>query len=90
MIGVDPEELNPGHFVDVVHPDDVGRLGLSEGSDIYTLEKEVLETQKGSALTSFTLRMRNPSGVYFNLFVQDYMFSQSDPSEDSLSDTGYH
>jgi hypothetical protein len=27
MIGVEPRELNPGHFVEVIHPDDLNRLG---------------------------------------------------------------
>ena len=28
MIGVAPEQLNPGHFVEVTHPDDLSRMGL--------------------------------------------------------------
>ena len=80
MIGVDPEQLNPGHFVEVVHPDDLSRLGLLRALT-FSLEKQVLETQKGSALASFTIRLRNPSGVYFNTLCQAYFFSSTIPQK---------
>ena len=73
MIGADPAQLNPGHFVEVVHPDDLTRLGLLRAQTFVT-EKEVLETDKGSALISFTLRLRNITGVYFNCLCQAYFF----------------
>jgi hypothetical protein len=73
MIGVEPSELNPGHFVEVTHPDDLHRLGLLR-AQTFIVEKEVLETQTGSALVSFTMRMRNPSGVYNNYICQAYFF----------------
>ena len=80
MIGVDPEQLNPGHFVEVVHPDDLSRLGLLRALT-FSLEKQVLETQKGSALASFTIRLRNPSGVYFNTLCQAYFFFSTMPQK---------
>jgi DNA-binding CsgD family transcriptional regulator len=80
MIGVEPEQLNPGHFVEVAHPDDLGRLGLLRALT-FSVEKEVLETQKGSALASFTIRLRNPSGVYFNTLCQAYFFSSTIPQK---------
>jgi DNA-binding CsgD family transcriptional regulator len=73
MIGVEPAELNPSHFVEVTHPDDLHRLGLLRALT-FTVEQEVMETQKGSALASFTIRLRNPSGVYFNTLCQAYWF----------------
>ena len=27
MIGVTPEEINPGHYIQLIHPDDEERLG---------------------------------------------------------------
>jgi hypothetical protein len=73
MIGVEPVHLNPGHFVEVVHPDDLTRLGLLR-AQTFVVEKEVLETNKGSALVSFTIRLRNTAGVYFNCLCQAYFF----------------
>ncbi len=73
MIGIAPEELNPGHYAQLVHPDDEERLGQAR-AQVYKMEKEILKAQKGSGLTSYSLRMRNTSDGYSNLLGQDYMF----------------
>jgi hypothetical protein len=73
MIGVEPRELHPGHFVEVVHPDDLNRLGFYRAQALM-IEKEILETDKGSALGSFTIRLRNPAGEYHNHIFQAYFF----------------
>jgi DNA-binding CsgD family transcriptional regulator len=73
MIGVEPAQLNPSHFVEVVHPDDLARLGLLR-AQTFVVEKEVLDTNKGSALVSFTIRLRNTASVYFNCLCQAYFF----------------
>jgi len=78
MIGVEPRELNPGHFVEVVHPDDLNRFGLLR-AQTFVVEKEVLETDKGSALVSFTIRLRNTDGVFRNHLCQAYFFYSSGP-----------
>jgi hypothetical protein len=73
MIGVEPNQLNPSHFVEVTHPDDLSRFGLLR-AQTFVVEKEVLESDKGSALVSFTLRLRNPSGEYIKHLCQAYFF----------------
>jgi hypothetical protein len=78
MIGVTPEEIDPGHYTRLVHPDDEEKLGQAR-SRVFKLEKEIFKAQTGSALTSYNLRVRNQSGNYINLFVQDYMFYSSIP-----------
>jgi len=78
MLGIEPGELNPGHFVEVTHPDDLSRLGLLR-AQTFIVEKEVLETQKGSALVSFTIRLRNPAGAYHNHLCQAYFFYSAGP-----------
>lgn len=78
MIGVEPGELNPGHFVEAVHPDDLPRMGLLRALT-FTVEKEVLETQTGSALASFTIRMRNPGGTYKSYCCQACFFYSPTP-----------
>jgi PAS domain-containing protein len=78
MIGVEPSQLNPGHFVEVTHPDDLSRLGLLR-AQTFIVEKEVLETQTGSALVSFTLRLRIPAGEYHNVLCQAYFFYSPSP-----------
>jgi hypothetical protein len=73
MIGVTAEEINPGHYTHLIHPDDEERLCQAR-SRVYKMEKEIFKAQKGSTLTSYNLRIRNAAGNYSNLFVQDYMF----------------
>ena len=73
MIGVTPEEINPGHYTQLIHPEDEERLGQARAR-VYKMEKEIFKAQKGSSLTSYNLRIRNSAGVYNNLLVQDYMF----------------
>lgn len=78
MIGVEPSQLNPGHFVEVTHPDDIHRLSLLR-AQTFVVEKEVLESNKGSALVSFTLRLRDPKGEYANYLCQAYFFYSPGP-----------
>jgi DNA-binding CsgD family transcriptional regulator len=73
MVGVTPEEINPGHYIQLVHPDDEERLGQGRAR-VFMMEKEIFQAQKGSVLASYSLRMLNPAGIYNNLFVQDYIF----------------
>jgi hypothetical protein len=78
MIGVEPGELNPGHFMEVTHPDDLHRLGLLR-AQTFVVEKEVRETQKGSALVSFSLRLRNTDGIFRNHICQAYFIYSPGP-----------
>jgi hypothetical protein len=73
MIGVKPEEIHPGHYTQLVHPDDVDILGHAR-SRVFKLEKEIFQAQAGSILSSWNVRMRNAAGGYISLLVQDYMF----------------
>jgi DNA-binding CsgD family transcriptional regulator len=80
MIGVEPSQLDPSHFVEVTHPEDLSRFGLLR-AQTFVVEKEVLETKKGSALVSFTIRIRNTEGVYFNCLCQAYFFFSQIPHD---------
>jgi hypothetical protein len=73
MIGISAEEINPGHYTQLIHHDDEERLGQARAR-VYKMERDIFQAQKGSALTSYNLRIRNSDGNYNNLFVQDYMF----------------
>jgi hypothetical protein len=73
MLGIEPCELNPGHFVEVTHPDDLSRFGLLR-AQTFIVEKEVLESGMGSAMVSFTIRVRNTDQQYRNHLCQAYFF----------------
>jgi hypothetical protein len=73
LLGITAEEINPGHYTQRIHPNDEERLGQARAR-VYKMEMEIFQAQKGSALTSYNLRIRNSAGNYNNLFVQDYLF----------------
>ena len=73
LIGVEPSELNPTHYLEVTHPDDINILEWAR-IQIFKLEQEIYNSKKGSGLLSYTLRMRNPSGEYHLYLGQDYLF----------------
>lgn len=80
MLGIEPDELNPGFFMDTIHPDDLQRLGLGRAK-MLKLAHEIYAEKSGSALMSFTLRVRHAKGNYFNLLGQAYFFHTTVPRE---------
>ncbi|MEI7526863.1 MAG: LuxR C-terminal-related transcriptional regulator [Mariniphaga sp.] len=78
IVGVTPQEINPGHYTQIVHPEDEERLGLVR-TLVYKMEKEIFQAKKGSALASYNIRFYYPEDVLINLFAQDYMFYSSVP-----------
>jgi DNA-binding CsgD family transcriptional regulator len=80
MIGVAPEQIDPGIFMEITHPDDLPRLGLVR-VEMIKLAQEIHTVKKGSALMSFTLRWRVPGGSYNNFLAQAYFFYSNIPYE---------
>jgi hypothetical protein len=73
MIGIAPEELNPGHFTQIIHPEDEDKLGWAR-TQIFKLEKEIFMDKKGSGIMAYSFKLRNPVGAYNNFLIQDYLF----------------
>jgi DNA-binding CsgD family transcriptional regulator len=73
MIGVIPEDVTPYHFFEATHPDDIQRHNLGR-SKLFGLAQGLYIAEKGVALISSNLRIRNPHGEYPNLLFQCYMY----------------
>jgi DNA-binding CsgD family transcriptional regulator len=73
MIGIEPEEVTPYHFMESAHPDDIQRLNRGR-SKIINLAQNLFIAEKGYMLMSTNYRFRNPSGGYSNILVQGYLF----------------
>lgn len=73
IFGIAPEDINPGHYAQLIHPDDEERLGQAR-SRVFKMEKELFLAQNGSVLTSYNLKLRNLSGEYMMLLSQGYLF----------------
>ena len=80
MLGIEPSELNPGFFMENIHPNDLHRLGLGRAK-MMKVAQEIYAAKAGSALMSFTLRVKNPEGTYINVLGQAYFFHSTVPRE---------
>jgi DNA-binding CsgD family transcriptional regulator len=79
MIGIEPAELNPSHFMEAMHPDDINGLSLGR-STLFRMEKDLFVAEKGTSLLSTNLKIRNPAGGYSNLLFQCYSFYSTIPN----------
>jgi len=73
MMGIDPEALNPYHFFQATHPDDISRLSLGR-AQLFKMANDLFLAEKGTALLSTNFRIRNAEGAYSKILVQLYLF----------------
>jgi DNA-binding CsgD family transcriptional regulator len=78
MLGVEPGDLNSGFFMNAVHPDDYDRLGTGKVK-LMKVTEQIHAARGGSALMSYTLRIRAADGVYRKLLGQSYFFYSTIP-----------
>jgi DNA-binding CsgD family transcriptional regulator len=73
MIGIEPDDVTPYHFMEAVHKDDIQRLNLGRAK-IIKMAQELFIARKGIGLLSTNYRFRNPSGEYNDILVQAYIY----------------
>lgn len=73
MLGIKPEELDAFRFIDATHPDDVQRH-LQGRAKLINMAKDLYMAEKGTAILSTNLRLRNPEGGYSQTLFQDYLY----------------
>ena len=78
MMGIDPVALNPYHFFEATHPDDMQRHSLSRAK-LFKMAHDFFIAEKGTGLLSTNLRIRNGEGVYTNLLLQLFIFFSTIP-----------
>jgi DNA-binding CsgD family transcriptional regulator len=78
MIGIEPDEVSPYHFMEVTHPDDLQRLNRGRAK-IIKMAQELFIVREGDALFSTNFKMHTPSGVYSNFLIQSYIYCSSIP-----------
>jgi len=78
MIGIEPTEVNPYHFMEVTHPDDLQRLNRGRAK-IIKMAQELFIAQDGDALFSTNFKMRSPAGDYSNILIQSYIYCSAIP-----------
>jgi len=78
MIGIAPEELSPYHFFEATHPEDMHRHSLARAK-LFKLAHDFYQAEKGSAVLSTNLRIRNPLGGFTDMVFQLYIFYSTLP-----------
>lgn len=78
FFGINPEKLDPFHFIDCTHPDDLQRHYLGRAKMV-NMAKELYISEKGFSLLSSNLRLRNPAGEYSQVLFQEYLYFVSMP-----------
>jgi len=73
MIGIEPADLNPYHFIEATHPDDILRHNLGRAKNV-NIAKDLFIAKGGHAILSSNIRMRNAEGIYNNLLYQCFLF----------------
>ena len=80
ILGIEPEKVDPGFFMNTIHPDDLQRLVLGRAK-MYNVAQEIYAAKAGNALMSFTLRVKSPKGGYNHILGQAYFFHSTIPRE---------
>jgi DNA-binding CsgD family transcriptional regulator len=73
MIGIEPADLNPYHFIEATHPDDILRHNLGRAKNV-NIAKDLFIAKGGHAILSSNVRMRNAEGIYNDLLFQCLLF----------------
>ncbi len=78
MLGIAPEELTPYHFFEATHPDDMFRHTLGRAK-MFKIAHDLFKAEKGDALLSTNIRLRNPEGKYSDTLLQLYFYYSTIP-----------
>jgi DNA-binding CsgD family transcriptional regulator len=80
LLGINPDDLNPFHFKEATHPDDLKRneLGVAK---LFKSAHEIFVEKQGELLISTNFRFRNITGNYVNQLVQCYLFYSPLPND---------
>jgi len=73
MIGIEPTEVSPYHFMEATHPDELQRLNLGRVKTI-KLAQDLFIAGDGNTVFSTNFRMRTPCGKYSNFLIQGYLY----------------
>jgi DNA-binding CsgD family transcriptional regulator len=78
IIGIEPDEVSPYHFMEATHPSDIQRLNLGRATLIKKAQ-DLYIAEKGNLLLSSSMRIRNSKGEFSNVLLQNYLFYTTIP-----------
>jgi hypothetical protein len=83
MMGIQPKDLQPNHFLEAVHPDDFKKASLGRVK-LFKMAHHVSLEKTGFSLMSSNFRMRNAQGKYSNFLFQLFVFYSKLPYESAF------
>ncbi len=78
MIGIEPVDLSPYHFMEATHPDDLQRLNLGRAK-VIKMAQDLFIKGTGPTIVSTTFKIRTPGGDFSNFLIQGYLKYFSEP-----------
>jgi len=78
MIGIEPTEVSPYHFMECTHPEELQRLNRGRAKTI-KLAQDLFIAGDGKTIFSTNFRMRAPGGEYSNILIQGYLYFTTIP-----------
>jgi DNA-binding CsgD family transcriptional regulator len=78
MIGIEPSDLSPYHFMEATHPDDLQRLNLGRAK-VIKMAQDIFIKGKGPTIVSTNYKMRIPDGSFSDFLIQGYLKYLPDP-----------
>lgn len=78
IIGVEPENVNPYHFFEATHPDDIEKHSLARAK-LFKLAQELFIVKEGTRMLSSNLKILGLDGKYKSLLFQCYLFYREEP-----------
>ena len=78
MIGIEPDDLSPYHFMEATHPDDIQRLNIGR-TKVIKMAQDLFIAEAGSAMLSTNFKIRTPGGAYSEFLIQSYMLYTAVP-----------
>lgn len=73
IIGAEPSEFNPYHFIETTHPNDLERY-IQYRSKSIIMANELFVAKKGEKLLASNIKIQNCDGVYSNVLIQCLLF----------------
>jgi DNA-binding CsgD family transcriptional regulator len=73
ILGVEPDQFDPGTFYIRTHPDDLTRHNLAR-TKLFNLGQDMFITHKEQHIVSSNFQIMNASGNYSDLLIQCYLF----------------
>ncbi|TNF45564.1 MAG: LuxR family transcriptional regulator [Bacteroidetes bacterium] len=78
IIGVNPEDVTPYHFLEKIHPEQFERHNLLKAK-LYRLGNDLFSAGRGEMLLSTDFKFRNNEEIYRNCLIQCYNFYSDVP-----------